>query len=241
MRRYLVSGLTLLVISNQIWADEVRDRIAMELSKQIPGITAESVHDSPLSGIYEVSAGTRIIYVSSDGKYAILGDMIDLEEQVNISEHRRATIISQHMDRLDKGEMLVIGPTDAERHVTVFTDVDCPYCARFHLDVPRLNAAGIAVRYLMYPRTGIGSRSYDRAVSVWCADDRIEAIGIAKAGGEVERRTCTNPVTRHFDLGQEIGIRGTPTIILDDGRTLPGYVPPPTLIAEMGLAASSTR
>ncbi|MDH3689018.1 MAG: DsbC family protein [Gammaproteobacteria bacterium] len=240
MKKFLLCGFALLLPS-QLWGDEVKERIAAKLSKHVPGITADSVRESPMPGIYEVAAGTQIIYVSADGAYAILGDMIDLERQRNVSETRRAEAIKGYLARFEKNEMLVIAPEDPKRFLTVFTDVDCPYCAQFHLDVPKLNEAGIEVRYLMFPRTGIGTRSYDRAVSVWCADDRIEAIGVAKAGGEVGARECTNPVTDHFNLGQEIGIRGTPTIILDDGRTLPGYVPAAKLIAQLGLEGSSAQ
>lgn len=234
--RLLVGAIVLFVWLQQAWADEAKDRIVAQLSQRIPGLTTDSIHESPVPGIYEVVTGTRVIYVSADANFAILGDMVDLKQQTNISENRRAVMVGEYLERVGQDEMLVIGPDDAKRHVTVFTDVDCPYCSRFHLDVPKLNEVGIEVRYLMFPRTGIGSRSYDRAVSVWCADDPIKAIGIAKAGGEVDPRTCTNPVTAHYNLGQEIGIRGTPTIILDSGRSLPGYVPPATIIANLGPA-----
>ena len=131
--------------------------------------------------------------------------------------------------------MIVIGPDKPKRTLTVFTDVDCGYCAKFHLDVPALNKQGVKVRYLFYPRTGINSESYRRAVAVWCADDRVKAIGIAKAGGKLNMKTCPNPVASHYQLGQRLDINGTPSIFLDDGKVLPGYVPAPRLLGILGL------
>ena len=81
----------------------------------------------------------------------------------------------------------------------------------------------------------MGSRSYYRAVSVWCADDRIEAVGVAKAGGEIELKDCDNPVKEHMQLGAEVGVQGTPAIVLDSGEMIPGYVRPPDLLARLGL------
>jgi thiol:disulfide interchange protein DsbC len=121
----------------------------------------------------------------------------------------------------------------------VYTDVDCPYCARFHRDVPALNEAGVKVRYLLFPRTGVGSESYHKAVSVWCASDRVKVVGIAKAGGKVEPKKCDNPVEKHMELGAEIGIQGTPAIVFDNGKMLPGYVPAPQLLAQLGLAPAA--
>ena len=105
--------------------------------------------------------------------------------------------------------------------------------------MPALNEAGVQVRYLLFPRSGLQGRSYERAVGVWCADDRIESVGIAKAGGEVEYRDCQNPVEGHYTLGQDVGIRGTPAIILDDGRMIAGYIPPEQLLAQLGIKAEA--
>jgi thiol:disulfide interchange protein DsbC len=132
-----------------------------------------------------------------------------------------------------------MGPEKAKRTITVFTDVDCPYCSKFHLDVPELNKQGVKVRYLFYPRAGTNSETFRRTVAVWCAKDRVKAIGIAKAGGNVDMKTCTNPVEKHFQLGQRLGVDGTPTIFVDDGKKLPGYVPAPRLLGMLGITAES--
>ncbi|MFC1681726.1 DsbC family protein [Pseudomonadota bacterium] len=209
--------------------------VRQQLAAFAPGMEFDSVDYSPVDNFFEVTIGTRVVYISRDGKHVFLGELLDVNSGDNLTEQRRSALTADKLNDYGAENMIVIGPEDAGRYVTVFTDVDCPYCAKFHRDVPALNKAGVQVRYLLFPRSGLQGRSYERAVGVWCADDPVESVGIAKAGGEVEYRECENPVKTHYALGQEIGIRGTPAIILDDGRTIAGYVPPRRLIEELGL------
>jgi thiol:disulfide interchange protein DsbC len=83
----------------------------------------------------------------------------------------------------------------------------------------------------MFPRAGIGSDSYKKAVSVWCSDDRKAALTRAKSGAKIEEKTCDNPVASEYALGQQVGVTGTPAIFLSDGELVPGYVPPAKLEA----------
>ncbi len=214
--------------------DEIRAKVEQMLS----GYAVDDVRKAPMAGFYEVTLGTRLLYISTDGKYMLLGDVIDADGRTNLTDARRSELVADRIEHVAADTMIVIGPKDPKHHVTVFTDVDCPYCAKFHRDVPALNEAGVQVRYLLFPRAPEGTRSYQRAVAVWCSDDPIKTIGIAKAGGDVAMRDCPNPVAQSVALGHEIGVTGTPAIVLDDGRLLPGYVPAPRLLMELGMDAS---
>ena len=179
--------------------------------------------------------GTRVAYVSADGRYMLMGDLIDLDGRRNLTATRRGGLVLKSIDALGEANMIVLGPSKPKRTLTVFTDVDCPYCSRLHQEVPKLTQAGVKVRYLLYPRAGKGSETYNRSIAVWCAKDRVKAIGIAKSGGKLEMKTCANPVDEHVRLGHEVGVEGTPTIVMDDGRVLPGYAPAAELLAALGL------
>ena len=123
-------------------------------------------------------------------------------------------------------DTFIVFDSEEPRHtLTVFTDVDCPYCAKFHLEVPELNKLGVRVRYAAWPRTPPGTQSYARSVSVWCAQDQHQAMTDAKAGREIEPATCENPVQAHFEAGQRVGVRGTPSMVTEDGEMIGGYVP----------------
>ena len=107
-------------------------------------------------------------------------------------------------------------------------------CRRLHRDVPVLNEHGIGVRYLAYPRGGIGSRAFDTMQAIWCAADRQQALTDAKNGAQFASKKCKNPVEDEYLLGQKFGIRGTPGIYTENGDELPGYVPPDDLIKIVG-------
>jgi thiol:disulfide interchange protein DsbC len=133
--------------------------------------------------------------------------------------------------------MIVFSPKgQVKASVTVFTDVDCGYCQKLHEEVPALNAKGIEVRYLAYPRAGIGSPSYNKIVSAWCANDQQDALTKLKRRQPIPTNICAgNPVAAQFALGGKMGVRGTPALVLESGRLLPGYMPADRLAAELGV------
>lgn len=211
-------------------ADTSVDQLRATLAERLPEAKVEEIRPSPVAGVYEVVVDNRLYYISADGRHLLTGDVVDLQSRKNISTDKREKLVARSIDAVGEANMVIMGPKKARRTVTVFTDVDCPYCAKFHLEVPALNKAGVRVRYLLFPRAGVGSESYKRSVAVWCAKDRAEAMGIAKAGGKLPLKSCANPVAQHYEVGQAIGVQGTPTLILDTGQIIPGYVPAAKLL-----------
>ena len=94
-----------------------------------------------------------------------------------------------------------------------------------------LNSYGIEVRYMMFPRTGLNTPSYQKAVNVWCAKDQQVSMTKAKAGESIPQANCDNPIASQFDLGQQLGVTGTPALLLGDGSLIPGYRPAKDLAA----------
>ncbi len=197
------------------------------------GVPAKNIQDSPVANLYLVSIPPRLFYISGDGKYVIDGDMIDVASKTNITDALRGKARIQAINDLGEDAMIIYSPEkDKVKHtITVFTDIDCPYCRKLHHDMDKYNALGIRVRYLAYPRAGIGSGSYDKAVAVWCASDRKKAMNLAKSEQAVKSEKCDNPVAAEFKLGNMIGVRGTPALVLENGQMVPGYVPPERLAA----------
>ncbi len=235
MLKKTITGLALALACQAAAADDaqaVRERLA----KLFPPSIRFEVDESPMPGVYEVTLGRRTIYAYAAGDHLLLGEVYDTERGVNLADEKRDKQMVEAMARVPEDEMIIMGDTGSDRFVTVFTDIDCPYCQKFHQEIDKLAKGGLKVRYLMFPRAGIGSPSYKKAVSVWCADDQGKAMTIAKSGGKVEERTCENPVADQYRLGQEIGVTGTPTLIFDDGTVIPGYLPAKDLLAQAGLA-----
>lgn len=200
-------------------------KIRNSLGVLLPGLRPDTIRSTPVDGLYEVTFGTRLVYLTADGRFLLQGKLIDLETREEITEERLAELKLAAMAGVSEDDMVVYGPKDAKHTISVFTDIDCGFCRKLHSEMDRYAKEGIRIRYLFYPRAGIGSDSYDKAVSVWCADDRHTAMDAAKAGRSVDARKCENPVDGHYELGQALQIRGTPALVLDDGEVLPGYVP----------------
>jgi len=196
------------------------------LQNALGGKTLDSVNPTAIPGLYEVVMGSQILYLSEDGQFAVQGDVINLKEQDNLTEKRRGDLRAKAIQAIGENKMVVFAPAGDVKHtVNVFTDVDCGYCRKFHQEIKAYNDKGIKVRYLAYPRAGEGSASFNKAVAVWCADDRQGAMTKAKQGENVESKQCDNPVKEEFELGQMIGVRGTPSIVLENGQMVPGYIP----------------
>jgi thiol:disulfide interchange protein DsbC len=206
-------------------SQDIQDQIRNSLKILLPGIKPDEIRATPLDNLYEVTFGGRLVYLTADGRYLIQGKMIDLETRKEITEERLSELKMAALAEVGEDQMVIYGPEDAKDTVTVFTDIDCGYCRKLHSEMARYNEAGIRIRYLFYPRAGIGSESYDKAVSVWCADDRKVAMNQAKAGQEIPARTCENPVDEHYALGQTMRVTGTPALLLEGGEMVPGYVP----------------
>ena len=232
-RCLLLAGL--FCLSGAALAADESERLRQLLEQRLQDIRISTIKPSQIAGLYEITFGTRTALVSADGRYMLVGDLIDLESGRNLTAMNRAGLIARTIEELGESKMIVFGPDKPKRTLTVFTDVDCPYCVRLHQQVPALNQAGVKVRYLLYPRAGKGSESYRRSVAVWCAKDRHAAIGVAKSGGKLDMKTCASPVDEHLKLGASVGVEGTPTLVLEDGRILPGFVPAAELLKFLGL------
>jgi thiol:disulfide interchange protein DsbC len=237
MRIYLM--LALLAISSLTLAAE---NIPSDLKENAKRLFREKVRlaPTPLKGLYEVIVdGGDIYYISANGRYVVVGNIFDVYKGKNLTNERRAQVRQEKnpmrqeaINGVKERNMVVFAPdTKTKYTVNVFTDVDCGYCAKFHQEVPALNEAGVKVRYLAFPRNGVGSPTYKKMVSVWCAKDQQQAMTDAKARRRVEQARCNNPVKSQFELGQRIGITGTPAMVLSNGELVPGYLPADELIS----------
>lgn len=184
-----------------------------------------AVRATAVPNLYEVRLGDQFVYVTGDAKFFLHGDLYETRGQRNLTESSRREVRRDIVDAIDPQTYIVFESSEPKHTVTVFTDVDCPYCAKFHLEVPDLNALGVRVRYAAWPRSPKGTESFARSVSVWCAKDPHQAMTDAKAGRTIGHAECDNPVQRHFDAGRRLGVRGTPTIVTESGDTIGGYVP----------------
>lgn len=232
MKPFSLTALCVLIgLFTQGVAAESSKEALRERLTTVFGAPPASITEAPMQGFYEALYGTKIYYVSADGSHLLSGEVFDLNTLSNLTEKRRGDERLKAMATVDESSMIVFR-AEKEKHIlSVFTDIDCVYCRKLHEGMEEMNKLGITVRYLAYPRTGVNTPSYDKAVNVWCARDRNKAMDEAKRGGNTEKAECDAPVKMHMDLAERLGVTGTPALVLEDGRMQPGYAPPQQLLA----------
>jgi len=235
----LLAGLPALLQAEEVPAD-VEALLRKRLTFPAVGLGVESVQVSEVPGLYRVQLEDGpAVYATKDGNYFVLGDLYSVgsEGLVNIEEQRRAEDRRRLIDAVATRDKIIF-PAQGESRATidVFTDVSCFYCQKLHKEVPELNRRGVTVRYLAYPRQGIGSAGFRQLATAWCADDRQATLTRLKSRENVKEDVCPgNPVAQQFELGQQIGVRGTPAIIMPGGEMVPGYRSAADLSAALGL------
>ncbi|MCI4567666.1 DsbC family protein [Lysobacter sp. CFH 32150] len=218
---------------------EARAREA--LRKLNPQIKVDQIGAAPIAGFREVIVGGQVVYVSDDGKYLLQGSLYDIENKKNLGEASLAKVRTELLKSIPASDRIVFAPPNPKHTVTVFTDIECGYCRKLHNEIAEYNRQGIAVEYLAFPRAGLGSADFKHMVSVWCATDKKKALTDAKNDKPVPAKDCKNPVTMQYDLGQRMGLTGTPMILARDGTQLGGYLPPAQLRAALDKLAGGGK
>jgi len=234
MKSLIMLGLMCSIVLSPVMAaeqtaDSELDKVYNKIKGIFPDLTKDAISPSPIAGLYQIKVPPKLLYISADAQYVVEGDLINTTTFKNVSAELRDGLRNVAIDNMGEDNMIIYGDKKLPHTVTVFTDIDCGYCRKLHSEMEGYNKEGIRVRYMAYPRAGIGSESFTKAESVWCAKDRNKALNEAKLGGVTKPKTCTNPVTKEFKLGQMLGIQGTPAIVTQSGEVIPGYVPPKRL------------
>ena len=240
--RHFLSAFLASVLSTLAFAMplEAPKAVKEALQKQLPDLIIDSIRPSAVDHLYQVVSGPSVLYVSENGQYIIQGDVFDLKnEQKNITELDRRKALLTSINQLEKkGYVVIWYKAPKEKQVlTVFTDLDCSYCRRFHQEIPALNARGVSVRYLAFPREGPNSPTYQKTEAVWCAKNNAESLTQAKKGSDIDLsvRCEQDSVKAQYDLGILAGVRGTPTMVLPDGAIVPGYMKADRLLVLLGI------
>lgn len=214
------------------------DDAALQSTFKKIGLENPEVNTSPVKGLKAVTTAQGVIYVSEDGKYVLQGPMYDVsgDRPVNLSNQA----LLAKLNAL-QSEMIVYKAAKEQRVITVFTDITCGYCHKLHQQMKNYNDLGITVRYLAYPRSGLNSQSEKDMQSIWNTGDRKKALDDAMRGEAVSpvAKTADSKIdiSKHFALGQQFGVSGTPAVVLEDGTLVPGYQPPEAMAAMLGIKA----
>lgn len=194
--------------------------------------------ETPIKGVYQTQFGNKFGYLIDNGRYVFIGELFDLENAQNLTELSRRGTIKDELAKVAESDMSVFPANGTEKaKLTVFTDTSCPYCLKLHEEVIYLQDAGITVRYLPFPRGGARGPGYLALKQVWCAEDKREGMDIGKGivEGDLPAGDCdaADFVDRGYQLGNLMGVTGTPSLYLESGEAITGYVPHEQLIARV--------
>ena len=220
-------------------AEESTEDMTRLLKLRLGTDQVEPATATGVEGVYQTRFGNKFAYLIEGGRYVFIGDLVDLKMARNMTEMSRRDLIVQELAGFDQSKQIVFPADNDELAVlNVFTDTSCGYCQQLHKEVKYLQEAGISVHYFPYPRGGNRGPGYRNLKKVWCAEDKLTAMSIAK-GAE----TGTLPSSEDCDsaqyvddgylLGNRIGVTGTPALYTSDGAMFNGYVPYQQLIPQL--------
>lgn len=208
------------------------------IHKLAPNVRIDQIAAAPVKGFREAIVDGQVLYVSDDGKYVMQGALYDAASRENLAKDSMNKLRRKLLASIPVSDRIVFAPAKPKYTVSVFTDVECGYCRKFHAQIAEYNKQGIAVQYLAFPRMGLGSEDFKKMVSVWCSADRQKALTEAKNDRPPQAKDCKNPVTMEYDIGRRVGLQGTPMILGPDGSELGGYVEPAQLRAALDQIAA---
>ncbi len=232
IRKYLILSVFALVAPMMAAAadDAELEAVRAKITGMFESVEADNINPGPVPGWYVIAQAPIVVYVSADGRYLLQGDIIDLDTRSNVTEENRNDMRRDLLADVSDDDVIAFSPDDVQHSVAIFTDVDCSYCRKLHSQIDKYLDNGIEVRYLLYPRSGPASRSWNTAQEVWCSKDRNHSLTMAKLDKSFDTQECDSPmVSDHYRLGQDVGLAGTPAIVLEDGSMISGYLAPAEL------------
>lgn len=244
MYKKMMLGAVVSMALSSGWAlaEDVPADLGEKMKPMFGGSPPDSLKATPIAGMFEAKFGGEIIYVSGDAHYVFVGDLIDATNKTSLTEEARSSDRQATMKAVDASKTIEFKAKGEEKHVLyAFTDVDCPFCVKLHKEVPALNEKGVTVRYLAYPRAGVGSPTYKKMVNLWCAENKQEAMTNMLEGKDVPAKECTNPVADDFALGQKLGVNGTPALVTAEGLMIPGFRPAADLVKMLDEAKAKAK
>jgi len=240
LKRWFCAALLAVVGVHAVAAEEADQAVRDAMKKVVPNAKITLIERSELAGFYQVVADGQVLYFSNDGKYLIHGSVFDINSRQDLGEKSLAVLRKGTMAKISLDKQIVFAPPNPKYRITVFTDVDCPYCREFHKQIAEYNKRGIAVNYVLFP-LAMHKGADKKAEAVWCSTDRNVAYTDAMNGKETGDKTCTNPVSELTELGKSMGVDGTPALYTADGEHIGGYMAPDQLLERLDQIAQKSR
>ena len=222
-----MKNILLLIIITLLVSCAKRDDVNIDIRKTIsnayPDVAIDEIKKID-DNFHEIIINKQIYYATNDGKYLIVGNVINLNTKESITENTKMNQRLSIIESIDMKNFMIFKPKKTDHILTIFTDTSCPYCQKLHNEIPDLLENNIEIRYVLFSRNGNDVDAYQQLVSAWCSADKVDALEDLFAGDILDDiSNCENPIAKNFDYAGSLSVEGTPTIFLEDGRIIPGY------------------
>ncbi len=218
---FIASAIFLMSCAKEVQKDQ--EDLKKIVSDAYPEVSISNIKKID-SNFHEVIINNQIYYATNDGKYLIIGNVINLSTRESITENTKMKQRLSIIESIENENFLIYKPVQTDHILTIFTDTSCPYCQKLHNEIPKLLENNIQIRYVLFSRNGNEADVYDQLVSAWCSEDKLESFENLFSGDIISDSTgCSNPIDNNFEYATLLSVEGTPTIFLEDGRVIPGY------------------
>ncbi|MDU0459858.1 MAG: DsbC family protein [Geobacteraceae bacterium] len=202
---------------------------ASELMKPT-GATVLSVKESPSRGLFELLVQKdnqkAVIFIDYGKKHLIQGMMVNLAKLEAVSSHKQELPQQKQPTFVDVKSIpvknaVIMGNPRGSKKLYVFTDPDCPYCRKGHVELKKLAkiAPDVAIHVMLYPLP-MHPGAYDKSRSVFesmshdLLDKAFEGQEVPKPTKESSRKV----IDENIKFANANNISGTPTMIMPNGK-----------------------
>lgn len=216
------TALVMLCAASSAFADDAA--IKKLIKERLPELQVQGVKPAPMPGWYEVFAGNRLFYVDEKADFIMVGAIVDAKTKRNLTEERIRDLMRVKFDALPFEDAIKIVKGNGKRKLAVFEDPDCPFCKKVEADIDKLDNYTLYV--FLYPIEQLHADATSKSQKVWCAKDRVKAWQDLMFKNQVPKNKgdCETPIGRNIALASQLNISGTPALIFEDGRLVPGAI-----------------
>jgi len=203
------------------------------VEQRFPGAEILSVTKSPYFGLYEVQFDGQLIYTDPKVTYVVVGAIYEAATKTNLTEERLRKLNRVAIDELPLNLALKKVKGNGQRKLAVFSDPDCPFCAKLEQELKSID--NVTIYTFLFPIDGLHPDAARKSRLIWCAPDRVKAWDDFFQSGTVPKNdgNCDNPIAATNALGQQMGVSATPTLVFADGSVVAGALPAQRLEAEI--------
>ncbi len=197
----------------------------------VPGGAVADVKMAPVKGLWQIDFDV-------EGKHGVVfldflkQHLVVVQQIITVSPAGKAAEPAPKkidFSKLPLKEALVMGPKHAKKKIVVFTDPDCPFCRKLHVELKKVleKRHDVAFYLFLRPLPMHGKDANDKAQAILCTKS-LALLDDALSGKPLPAPSCSTAakeIEKNNALADSLGLRSTPTLVREDGTVSVGEPP----------------